>query len=84
MAKPDTDRKPLRATGMTRLFFAAFWVVFCVVMAVWYAQSGRGIYLFWAIVGGLVSAVNTLVYFGTRDVNKHDAPNDKEPPESGR
>ena len=73
------DRQPFRTTGVTRLFFAVFWLIFSGIMAVEFAQTGSVLFLFWAIVAGLAAVVTGLVYFGTRSIEQenkdnHDGP----------
>ncbi|MFA6242455.1 MAG: hypothetical protein WC655_16080 [Candidatus Hydrogenedentales bacterium] len=66
-------RKPLRTSGMTRLFFAVLLVVLSVSTGASYWQSGNKILLVWSIVCMLAAIVNGVVYFGMRSIVQDEA-----------
>ncbi len=76
------DRRPFRTTGITRLFFAVFWLIFSGIMAVAFVRTGYFLFLFWAIVAGLASVVTALVYFGARSLERREKDNHDGPTKS--
>ncbi|MBX7257886.1 MAG: hypothetical protein K1Y02_16105 [Candidatus Hydrogenedentes bacterium] len=73
MTPGSENRKPLRASGMSRAFFAVLFLVLSVSMGATYWQNGSGVLLIFSVVCMIAAIVNVLVYFAMRSIVKEEA-----------